>query len=71
MFFLNLGGQLQDWCGLCHCIDCYRLYNQRKETEEAEAEKAKRRTKSDVTPWTEDWFDQIVQFRKKSFWECH
>eukprot|EP00093_Oithona_nana_P009647 09647.XXX_523842_524003_1 [CDS] Oithona nana genome sequencing. len=53
---------------MCHCIDCYRLYNQRKEAEEVAA--AKRRTKSDV-PWTEDWFDQIREFRKKSFWECH
>ena len=22
-------------------------------------------------PWTDDWFQQMVRFRKQCFWECH
>jgi hypothetical protein len=22
-------------------------------------------------PWTEDWFKDLVNFRKKEFWDCH
>ena len=22
-------------------------------------------------PWTDDWFQQMVNFRKQCFWECH
>jgi hypothetical protein len=22
-------------------------------------------------PWTEDWFKDIVTFRKEAFWDCH
>ena len=24
-----------------------------------------------IVPWTEDWFKDLVDFRKKSFWDCH
>ena len=22
-------------------------------------------------PWTEDWFKDLVEFRKKAYWDCH
>ena len=28
-------------------------------------------SKSVKVPWTEDWFKDIVEFRKKAFWDCH
>lgn len=24
-----------------------------------------------IVPWTEEWFQDLVKFRKEAYWDCH
>lgn len=61
---------LQDWCRLCHCYDCYRQYQEHDQLKDGQ-DVLKRAFDGSMIPWTDEWFEQMVQFRKQCFWECH
>ena len=70
-----ISSTLQDWCRLCHCDECYRQFAQHEEAAIMEQPPKRsplpKRLLEAALPWTDDWFQQMVEFRKQCFWECH
>ncbi len=71
-------------CELCHCESCFRRYqiqksivtkqqsgHQRKQSNSHFNFEKPPRNPSLKIPWTDDWFQEMVEFRKKRYWDCH